>query len=353
MASTGRTLTGARESGRTSSITDIAGAAGVSTATVSRALRGLPNVSETTRDRVRRAADDLGYVPSSSASGLASGRTMAMGAIVPGLALPFCAEVIEGVDAVLRSESYDLILFSLGQHGGERERVFRRTILRRRTDALIALCIDFDAEERRQLVATGNPVMLVGGSVRGLPHVAIDQADAARMATRHLIESGHTCIAHLGGAGLPGRTKATASQRREGYESALRDAGIPVRPELAIRADPDPAMTRRRLAALLTAREPRPTAFFADSDSLGVMAILVAEGVGLRVPSELSVAGIDDHGLAEVFGLTAVAQDPFDQGATAARMLLDQLAGRRTRLRSARHPVRLIERGSTAPAPAG
>jgi DNA-binding LacI/PurR family transcriptional regulator len=334
-----------------SSINDVARATGVSTATVSRALRGLPNVSETTRAIVRQAAAELGYVPSSSAAGLASGRTMAMGVVVPTLELWFYSTVLEGVDAVLRRAGYDLILFNLGDRHGERERVFDRSILRKRTDALIALCVDFSAEERRQLASTGHPTVIVGGAVRGLRHVAIDQLGAARMATEHLIGLGHRDIAHVAGDAIPGYTKDAPEQRRRGFQNALAAHGLQNRPEWTVHGAFDLATARRAVAELLERPGPRPTAIFADSDEMAIGAMVAARSAGLQVPDDLSIIGIDDHRLAAPFELTTVAQDPFEQGALAARMLLEELRTRTPVKRSVRMPVHLIVRGSTAAPP--
>jgi DNA-binding LacI/PurR family transcriptional regulator len=331
-----------------SSINDVARATGVSTATVSRALRGLPNVSETTRALVRQAAADLGYVPSSSAAGLASGRTMAMGVVVPTLDLWFYSTVLEGVDAVLRRAGYDLILFNLGDRHGGRERVFDRSILRKRTDALIALCIDFSAEERRHLASTGHPTMIVGGAVRGLRHVAIDQLGAARMATEHLIGLGHTDIAHVAGDVIPGYTKDAPEQRRRGFQEALAAHGLPNRPDWTVHGAFDLATARGAVAELLDRPGPRPTAIFADSDEMAIGAMVAARSAGLQVPGDLSIIGIDDHRLAAPFELTTVAQNPFEQGALAARMLLEELRTNSAPKRSVRMPVHLVVRGSTA-----
>jgi DNA-binding LacI/PurR family transcriptional regulator len=330
-------------------IDEVAREAGVSTATVSRALRGLPNVSEHTRASVQAAAAKLGYVASSSASGLASGRTMAMGVVVPSLSLWFYATVIEGVDSVLRAASYDLILFNLGGRGADRERVFHRTILRKRTDALIALCIDFTADERHQRASTGHPTIVVGGAVRGLRHIDIDECGVAKQATEHLIALGHRKIAHLVGSWQMGLTRQVPVQRRKGYEQALAQAGIPLRPDWVITGHFNMASARRAMSDLLGRTGERPTAVFADSDEMAMGAILAAHDAGLRVPQDISVIGIDDHELAESFGLTTMAQNPFEQGALAARMLLDELHGTAARRRSVRYPVTLAERASTAP----
>jgi DNA-binding LacI/PurR family transcriptional regulator len=105
------------------------------------------------------------------------------------------------------------------------------------------------------------------------------------------------------------------------------------------------------MAELLGRPGEHPTAVFADSDEMAMGAILAAHDAGLRVPQDISVIGIDDHELAESFGLTTMAQNPFEQGALAARMLLDELHGTATRRRSVRYPVTLAERASTAPPP--
>ncbi|HEY5222782.1 MAG TPA: LacI family DNA-binding transcriptional regulator [Microbacteriaceae bacterium] len=330
-------------------IADVARVTGVSTATVSRALRGLPNVSEKTRSAIRSAADELGYVASSSARGLATGRTLAMGVVVPSLSRWFYTTVLEGIDAELRAASYDTILFNLGDRGGDCERVFHRSILRKRTDALIALSVDFTAEERHQLASSGHPTIVVGGSVSGLRHIGIDERAAAAQATEHLIQLGHRGIAHLGGQGEAGLNRRVPVGRRKGYERALAASGLRTRPEWLLQGGFNLPTSRRAVAALLNSDVVNPTAIFAGSDEMAIGAILAIGDHGLSVPGDISVIGIDDYDLSESFGLTTIAQDPFGQGALAARMMLDELAGKPPRATSVRAPTMLIERTSTAP----
>jgi LacI family repressor for deo operon, udp, cdd, tsx, nupC, and nupG len=330
-------------------IDDVARATGVSIATVSRALRGLSNVSEPTRERIQRSADELGYVASSSASGLASGRTRAMGVVVPSVSRWFYTTVLEGIDAELRAASYDLILFNLGGMNGDRERVFHRSILRKRTDALIALCLDFTADERKQLSLTGHPVIVVGGPVRGLRHIGIDERAVARKATEHLIALGHREILHLGGEDDDGLNRRVPIARRRGYEDAMIAAGIPTRSEWAIQGRFSLAHSREVVGGLLSSAVRRPTAIFADSDEMAIGAMLAIREHGLSVPDDISVIGIDGHDLASSFGLTTFAQDPFAQGSAATALLLDELGGRPARATSVRAPTRFILRASTAP----
>lgn len=330
------------------SIDDVAKATGVSTATVSRALRGLPNVSSGTRDLVVAAAEQLGYVASSSASGLATGRTLAMGVVVPSVSRWFYTTVLEGIDAELRAVGYDLILFNLGVRGGDRERVFHRTILRKRTDAVIALCLDFTDDERAQLASTGHPTLVVGGPVKGLRHIGVDELGVARDATHHLVELGHRRIGHIGGDDEEGLNRQVPIRRRRGYLEVLAAEGLESRPGWIGDGKFSIAQAREVARRMLAAPD-RPTAIFAASDEMAIGAILAAGDLGLSVPADLSVIGIDDHVLAPAFGLTTIGQDAAGQGRLAARMLLDELAGQPARAGSVRAKHELIERATTAP----
>lgn len=332
-------------------IEDVAKAAGVSVATVSRALRGLPHVSPSTRLRVQQQADALGFVPSASAAGLASGRTLAFNVVVPTVSGWFYASVLEGIDAELRAADYDMVVFNLGALSGDRERVFHRSILRKRGDALLALCIDFTADEREQLRTIGLPTVVVGGPVRGVRYVGIDEVAVARAATEHLIGLGHRDILHItGGAeeGL-GLNRRVPLDRLRGYESALQAADIVADPRRQLLGRFSVSESRAVVDELFETGGLLPTAIFAASDEMAMGAMLSIYDHGLSVPHDISVIGIDDHELSASFRLTTMAQNPFGQGSAATKLLLDELEGRSTRKTSIRLPVSLVERGSTAP----
>lgn len=330
-------------------IEDVAAAAGVSVATVSRALRDLPQVSPATRAAVLRHAADLGYVPSAHAAGLASGKALAISVVVPTVSGWFYASVLEGADSVLRQSDYDVALFNLGGRGGDRERVFSRSLLRRRGDAVLALCVDFDAEERAQLGSVGLPTIIVGGPVRGLRYVGIDEVDVARRATEHLIGLGHRDILHLTGGDEEGMgvNPSVPRDRARGYRDALGAAGIPYDPARVVPGRFSTRASRLAVDELFERGGALPTAVFAASDEMAMGAILSIHDHGLRVPDDVSVIGIDDHELAESFHLTTMQQEPFRQGAIAARILLDQIDGAPPPTRSIRVPVPLIVRGTT------
>jgi DNA-binding LacI/PurR family transcriptional regulator len=330
-----------------SSIHDVAKYCGVSTATVSRALRGLPNVSRQTRELVQAAAAELGYVPSPSASGLSGGRHRAVAIVIPSTARWFYSKVIEGVDSVLRREGYDTFLIILAASMTDRERLFHNALLRKRADAVIALGIDFDDEERRELRSLEMPAMIVGGAVRGVRSVGVDDGAVGRAATEHLLRLGHARIGHIGGATEYGMQHSVGEDREHGWRSSLEAHGIT--PDPALHAFGGFEVPHAKVAALAMLHQPdRPTAIFAGSDEMAFGVLLAAGELGLRVPEDLSVIGVDDHDWSGAFGLTTMRQDPYEQGRFAARTVLDLLNDVPVSVRTSRAPFSLVLRASTS-----
>ncbi|ANF32466.1 LacI family transcriptional regulator [Leifsonia xyli] len=336
-------------------IDDVARLAGVSTATVSRALSGNGPVSQTTRARVVQAATDLGYVVSSNASSLASGRTRNIGAVVPHLNRWFFTSVIEGAERVLLRRGYDLTLYNLSGDGDERQRVFEHHLLRNRVDAVFAVSLELAEQEVSRLLALGKPLVGVGGPLPGVSTLRIDDVAVAHLATDHLLSLGHRHIAHIGASHEFDLDFHIPTSRRLGYEQALTEAGIPVDERLHRAADFTLPGGYEAAKQLLGTPHERPTAIFAASDEMAIGAILAARDLGLNVPRDVSVIGIDDHPLAEFFGLSTVAQHPVAQGERAADLLLAALDASRRGGPAARPdpvshvaPADLIVRSSTA-----
>ncbi|HET8795547.1 MAG TPA: LacI family DNA-binding transcriptional regulator [Arthrobacter sp.] len=332
------------------SIDDVAMAAGVSTATVSRAVRGIPGVSAATRDRVLKIVERLGYVPSSSASGLASGRTMTMGVVVPMIERWYFATALGGADRALRAAGYDLMVFNLGGAEGNRERVFHRSMLRKRIDALLVMCMSLTEEELVSLRALDSPSIVVGSNLEGVRHVSIDDPVAVRDAVEHLIGLGHRDIAHLQGTGEYGFDFSVPLLRNEAFETTMQAHGLPVRPEWTALGNFRTVDSKAAAGRLLDDSGNRPTAIFASSDEMAFGVMMAAAERGIRIPEELSVVGIDDHELSEPAGLTTIRQRPDEQGAFAAGMLLAELAGA-PRAQPPVQPHELIVRKTTAPPP--
>lgn len=327
------------------SIEDVAAYAGVSTATVSRALRGLPNVSESTRRRVMEAAEALDYVLSPSASRLARGTTQSIGVVVPYIGRWFFGQVVAGVESVLREAGYDVLLFALPDVEAQ-EDFFERTPLKRRVDAVMLITLATTAEQDERLRQLGIPLVTVGDPLAGVFGVGIDDAGAARAATNHLINLGHGRIAMIGS--VDNARFGTPLERRRGFREAMAQAGLEVPAEYEREGGFTVDGGASAMAQLLALPNP-PTAVFAQSDEMAAGAIKAMRRMGLRCPQDVSVVGFDDHEIAGILDLTTVRQPVHRQGQIAARHLLDVLRGVTVQLAREEVPTELVVRSSTCP----
>ncbi|HET6634573.1 MAG TPA: LacI family DNA-binding transcriptional regulator [Streptomyces sp.] len=328
------------------SLDDVAARAGVSTATVSRALRGLPRVSAATRTRVEAAARDLGYVASPAAAWLATGRTRNIGVVVPHVDRWFYGQVIAGAEGVLRQAGLDLLLYNLGGPDG-RDRFFAEMPLRRRVDAVLLLAVPMSAGERETLERLDVPIAAVGMEQPGMRGVGIDDTAAAETAMRHLALLGHRDIAFIGaGSGTPLGFRVPML-RRAAYLRVRASLGRSENPDFDLDGDFTVAGGQAAMSRLL-AGEQRPTAVFAASDEMAFGAMRALRKSGLRVPEDVSLIGFDDHEMADLLDLTTIAQPVFAQGERAARMLIAQLAGETVPQEPVVLPTELLIRGSTA-----
>ncbi len=331
------------------SIFDVARAAGVSPSTVSRSLRGLPNVAPTTRERVQAAARELSYVASPAASGLASGRTTTVGVVMPFATRWFFMRVVEGVETELNRAGYDLLIYNLGDQE-RRERFFDRLPLNRKVDGVLLIDVALHPDEQASLQALGIPVTLVGGEALGVGQVGIDDAAAVRMALRHLANLGHRQVGMIGGHQDSTHTMSEPGLRLRSFTAGVLDTGLECRPEWVVFDDWGIEGGARSAERLLSGPS-LPTAVFADSDETAFGVLRTMRLAGLDVPGNVSVIGIDDHPMASVVDLTTVAQPVYDIGRAAATLLLESLDGNGDPFARVEFPTQLRVRGSTAPPP--
>ncbi|WP_353827897.1 LacI family DNA-binding transcriptional regulator [Agromyces sp. SYSU T0242] len=306
-------------------IEEVAKLAGVSTATVSRALSGRGHVSPTSKAKVEDAATKLGYVVSSNASSLASGRTRNVGVVIPFLNRWFFSAVLEGAQRSLLRHGYDLTLYNLAGDGRERSSVFEHFLLRQRVDAVVAVSLELTEPEVQRLHDLGKPLVGVGGPIPGVRTLTIDDVAVARLATDHLIALGHRRIAHIGGDLEFDLDFHLPTNRRLGYEASLREVGVEPDPRLFAPADFTVAGGYHAAKQLLGVPHDRPTAIFAASDEMAIGSILAARDLGMVVPRDVSIIGVDDYDLSDFFGLSTVAQFPQGQGEHAVEILMEQL----------------------------
>ena len=328
-------------------IAEVAARAGVSKATASRALSGVGYVSELTRTRVRDAAAELGYVPSAGAVGLATGRTQNIGVVMPHVNRWFFAEVLEGIQDSLLDRGLDLTLYDARPGTEGRARIFDEFLARKRFDGLIAVGLEPERDELERMLSLGKPVESVIGARHTEAVDTIDNEGAARRATEHLLALGHRRIAFLGG-GVLTRWPHVESARIDGYHAAMADAGLATRHVPSTLSMPDGYAAA---VDLLSSSGERPTGIVAACDEVAIGAIVAARRLGIQVPSGLSVIGIDDHELAEMFSLTTLKQVPRDQGRAAVEMLMRQIEDPAAPHQRVVLSPRLVARSSTAPAP--
>jgi len=338
------------------SLDDVARTAGVSTATASRALSGRGRISAATRERVRRAADELGYVASATASSLASGRAENVGVVVPLMDRWFFATVLDGISATLAARGYDLTLYNVTDDPAQRAHLFETSLRRGRVDGLIVLSILLADAEVAHLRALPIPVLGLGVPRAEIAALRVDDTAVGRVATEHLLALGHREIALIGNTPPAGADTVLdiPTRRRRGFEQAMADAGLPSAPFAD--ADFTVAGAQRVAHDLLTGPHP-PTAIFAASDEMAYGVLAAARELGLAVPTDLSVIGVDGHDLAELFDLTTIDQFPHTQGQRAGEAILAALDGTSQDAHvlapvpdaPASLPFELVVRGTTAP----
>ena len=327
------------------SIDDVARTVGVSTATVSRALRGLPGVSEATRARVVAAAREMDYVVSPSASSLASGRTRTVGVVTPYSGRWFFGQVIAAVEQTLRDAGYDLLLYTLpAEHA--RRRFFDALPLRRRVDGVLVLSLPLSQTEVGAIGGLGVPVGLLGARSPGLSSIRIDDVGGTRMAVEHLLALGHRRIAMIGGGSSEPTYFVVPEDRRTGYQQAMSASGITPDPTLIVDGGFTVAGGESAMTRLLSLRE-RPTAVFCASDEMAFGALRAIRLAGLACPEDISVIGFDDHEMAWLLDLSTVAQSVFSQGELLVRLLLAEIDGGQPR--DLVSPLDMRLRGSTSP----
>ncbi len=307
-------------------LADIARAAGVSTATVSRVLNDPDSVRPVRADRVRKAIAELGYLPDGAARALASRRSMTIGAVIPTLDNAIFARGVEAFQARLMAKGYSLLLAS-SAYDLAAEAALVETLLQRRVDALMLVGLQHDPALLERLRGRGIPHVLCWAHdpVGALPCVGFDNCRAAAAMARHLTGLGHRRIAMI--AGLT-RSNDRARDRVDGVRAALEEIGETLPPEAVIEVPYGYSEGRTAMKQLL-ARSPRPSAVICGNDVLAIGAVLAARDAGLDVPGEISVSGFDDLPLAGEFApaLTTMRVPAEAMGEQAASYLVGRLEG--------------------------
>ena len=357
---------GKGRSGRPTMI-HVAEQAGVAVSTVGRALGGYGYVSEPTRARIARAAEQLGYSPNGLARSMRSGSTGSIGFVGADIANPFFAQAMRGVCDIAREGGYEAILTNTDERL-DAERAAVTVLVDKQVEGLIVSPASVtDVAHLKQAQDQGVPVVLLDRRLPGLgvDSVVVDNQAAAYDAVIHLLELGHRRIGLLASVSpleppqlvrhpdteqldITGPSRPSVD-RVLGYLRAMRERGQPTPHTLTrwySRAQPEDGDAQ---AAALLACSPRPTAVFAADNAAARVLFLAAKRFGRQIPDDLSIVGFDDLDWTSMVepALTVVAQSPRTMGRIAAERLLARINGELQQTRDIVVPTEFLIRGST------
>lgn len=324
-------------------IRDVAREAGVSVASVSRALNGRESVHSDTLEKIMKAVDALGYVPHAAARSLSLARSHAIGVVVPALHGEFFSELLRGMDDAATASGYQLLLSTL-KNDADLNRATLRS-MRGRVDGLIVMDPQIDVASLDKLLPQGVPAVLVICASSGdHPSIGIDNRAGAAAIAEHLLSLGKRRIVHIMG---PERN-IDARERFEGFNSALHRSSA----HATLVTMPGDFMEEagaRAVGRLIDSGQPFD-AIFAANDMMALGAIQELQRRGISVPEDVAVAGFDDIPLARFMGLTTASVHMAELGHQAVQLLVGQLAGEPSDATDIRLKPALVVRNSTAPA---
>lgn len=323
---------------------DVAADAGVSRATVSLVLRNSPLVAEETRQRVLESFRRLNYVYNRGAASLRTQRFDAVGVIIPDLANPFFAELASGIEAQLDQDNYVSMLGSSADTLAKQDR-FLATMQEHGVDGILLCAARGTLPETIKRLAQAIPLVLVfrDHGYANVDYVGPANVAGAEMGVDHLLAHGHQRIAFIGG--LP--DSSPRRERQQGYENALRRAGIPIDKRLIVHTEVTRNGGRQAILELLQSEHP-PTAALCYSDVVAFGVMLGLQSAGLTPGKEFAVIGSDDINEAALWqpALTTVAIHPRRVGEIAARRLLERISNRELEAAHMILPVELVVRES-------
>ena len=332
---------------RRATIEDVAIAADVSVATVSRALRNLPNVAESTRRRVEAVAADLRYRPDPAASRLAARKTTTITVGVPSLSGWYFSTVVAGAEAVCNEAGYEFQVIAVSSLADRDRLLDDAHQLERRTDGLILVDVEATTHQADALTRRGVALATIGHALDGHPAVRIDDRAVGRLAADHLVSLGHRRLGLIDGRGDDPMNFVVPVERRTGFCDGLADHGLELEADHVANGNFDVDGGREAMRALLDTEHP-PTAVFAMSDEMAFGAIMELDERDMRAGVDIAVMGVDDHEFSRVARLTTIRQPVADHGAVAARLLIATMQGAPfDDGQHVRPSIELVEREST------
>jgi len=315
-------------------IRDVARRAEVSVASVSRALNGLDNVRAETRERVIKAAAELGYVPHAGARSLSLARAHAIGVVLPDLHGEFFSECVRGMDREASRRGYLLLLSNMHDDGDQAAVALRA--MRGRVDGLLVMAPHIDPATLERAIPQALPSVMINSHA--------DVPGRAEAMVEHLIANGYRHIVHIAGP----EGNVDAEERAQGYRAACARHGVV--PHI-LSGDFNEEAGEAAARAILAGDKPCD-AVFAANDMMAIGCLHALRSAGKRVPEDVAVAGFDDVPLARYLALSTVRVNIAEMGARAVARLIDMLEGKDQVRASEIQTPELVMRATTAPRPA-
>ncbi len=327
-------------------IDDVAKKAAVSTATVSRALRGLPNVAEATRSHVLKVAKELNYVMQmQSTRGLNGSKVIAI--IRPLVDQWFYSKISTLVELELRAAGYHVVHHTVDSQDEQSELIIE-LLSQKLADAFITVSFPIGLNALEYIDMHQAPVVTLETKSGNLPRVYIDNTEAAELAVRYLINLGHSRIGFIYGSTKITRFEYISSSRYKGYKRALHAAGISEDHDLEVLGNDVYRGGARALKQLMTIKNP-PTAIFAMTDEMAIGALKMLRDMNLEVPKHISVIGFDDNDVSEYLGLSTIKQPLTRYGELAAEMIVSKFNKPNIQIIDKKLTYELVIRASTGP----
>jgi LacI family transcriptional regulator len=306
-------------------IKDLARKLGVAPSTVSKALKGYPDVSEAMKKSARDTAFSMGYLPNSVAQSLQSGATTTIGVIVPEIKHHFFSAALDGIEDAAFREGYSIFVCKSNEDY-DREVINTRNLLSHSVAGIIVSLSQNtkDIRHLQEIQARRIPLVLFDrtSDAMKVSKVMVDDCAGAAAAVTHLVNAGYRRIAHLAG---PEYLKIS-TERVRGYKTALKKAGITFNAEYLIHGGFDEEDGARGFGQLMKLK-PRPDALFCVNDPVAIGVLLECRRKKLRVPGDLAIVGFSDNPVASQItpALTTVAQPAYEMGAAAGKLLIRQI----------------------------
>ncbi len=321
---------------------DVARRAGVSIATVSRALNNPDRVTAETRERILQAIEELHFVPHAEAAARARKASGRIGVLAPFFSYPSFIQRLRGVAHALADQNYELVVYNVDTTA-RRDAYLASLAVTKRLDGVILMALPFDAPVARRLSHQALESVLVEFSDPAFSSVEIDNHKGGKLAAEFLLSKGHRCLGFVGDSDLPTFALHTSDWRLDGFRQALAHAGVSL-PDSYVSLAPhglDPA--RDAALRLFDLPEP-PTAIFAASDTQAMGVLKAAHERRVHVPDQLAIIGFDDIDTAAFIGLTTIRQQLEESGRVAVELLLARLADRTRAVQHVTLPIQVVER---------